>query len=187
MSIRSMKKATIRFNYDDYILLPEDKRYEILAGDLYLVPAPDIRHQRVSIQLSTALHQRAKERGLGTVLEAPCDVVLSQQDIVQPDLLFIREQRSGIMGEQNIQGAPDIVIEILSKATRDRDMQVKRKMYSSFGIQEYWIVDPEADTVEVLIWSELGYVSTGIQGKSDRLCSPLLPYLQLLLSEVFPD
>jgi Uma2 family endonuclease len=180
-----MKRANVRFNYNDYVQLPEDKRYEILDGDLFMVPAPGIKHQQASLNLLIALFQHIRDNGLGRLLAVPCDVILSNEDIVQPDILFIRNDHSGIVGELNIQGDPDLVIEILSPGTRAKDLEIKRKLYARFGVQEYWIVDPAAETVEVLIWSATDYATAGTFGKSDRLSSPLLPDLGLLLVEVF--
>lgn len=180
-----MKQAKVRFTYNDYLLLPEDKRYEILDGELYMVAAPSTKHQRVSLSLAVALFQHVKDRSLGQVFEAPCDVVLSDEDVVQPDILFVRKEHAGIIGEANLQGPPDLVVEILSTATKNKDLGLKRKAYARFGIQEYWIVNPETDTVEILVWSELGFVTAGIYTKSERLSSPLLPELNLLLSSVF--
>ena len=181
----TIRQAKGRFTYSDYLLLPEDKRYEILDGELYMVAAPNIRHQSVSFSLEVALFQHVKNKGLGRVLHAPCDLILSEEDVIQPDILFVCKERAGIIGEMNVRGAPDLVIEILSAGTRSKDMEVKRKIYAGFGVQEYWIVDPEAATTEVLVWSELGYVTVRVYGKSDRLSSPLLPNLNLPLSEVF--
>ena len=180
-----MRRARVRFTHSDYLLLPEDKRYEILDGDLYVVAAPNTKHQRVSRRLEVALIQHVEDRGLGEILHAPYDVILSEENVVQPDILFVRNERAGIIGEMNLQGAPDIVIEILSPGTRRKDLEVKKKIYAGFGVPEYWIVDPDAATVEVLVWSELGYGTHGVYGKSDHLSSPLLPELNLPLSEVF--
>jgi len=180
-----MRRAKVRFTYNDYLLLPEDKRYEILGGELYMVAAPNIRHQSVSLNLKLALFQYVREINLGVILDAPCDVILSEENVVQPDILFVRKERSGIIGEANLKGAPDLVIEILSPGTRSKDLELKRKTYARFGIQEYWVVDPEAATVEVLVWSEIGYVTAATYGKSDCLSSPLLPNLNLPLSEIF--
>jgi Uma2 family endonuclease len=180
---KAMLRANVRFNYEDCRLLPEDKRYEILDGDLRIIPTPGIQHQRISIAFSAALFQKLS--GLGTVLEAPCDVLLSNEDIVQPDILFVRKERNAIVGKLNIQGAPDLVVEILSPATRTNDFEAKRKIYSRFGVQECWIVDPAEETVEVLVWSEIGYVTTGVYKKAARLYSPLLPSITLPLSEIF--
>lgn len=182
---QTMRRANVRYTYHDYLQLPEDKRYEILDGELYVVPAPNIRHQEISIRLSTILFQHVRRQKIGRVLEAPCDVVLSEENVVQPDILFVRKERVDIIGEMNIRGAPDVVIEILSPATRAKDLETKKKIYHGFGVQEYWIVDLDAATAEVLIWSESGYVSTGVYGKSQHLSSPLLPELNLPLDEVF--
>jgi Uma2 family endonuclease len=183
----TMRRAKVRFTYNDYLLLPEDKRHEILEGELYVVAAPNTRHQRVSLNLKLALFQYVRHRNLGVILDAPYDVILSEENVVQPDIIFISKERAGIIGELNLQGAPDIVIEILSPGTRSKDLEVKRKIYAAFGVPEYWIVDPEAATAEVLVWSELGYVTAGVYGKSQKLFSPLLPDLNLLLSEAFAE
>jgi Uma2 family endonuclease len=181
----TMKRANVRFNYHDYLQLPEDKRYEILDGELHMVAAPSTKHQRVSLNLTVALYQYAKRTGAGTVYEAPCDVILSDENIVQPDILFIRQERNAIIGEANLQGAPDLVVEVLSMGTRLKDLGIKRKTYAGFGVQEYWIVDPEAETVEVLVWSEPGYVRAGIYANTDCLSSPMLPDLNLPVTEIF--
>ena len=182
-----MRRANVRFTYNDYLLLPEDKRYEILDGELFVAPSPSIKHQRVSGNLEMALRQHIRAKGSGEVLDAPCDVILSEENVVQPDILYVRRERAGIIGEANLQGAPDLVVEILSRGTRNRDLEIKRKIYARFGVQEYWIVDPEAATVEVLVWSELGYVSAGAYSRSEWLSSPLLPELNLPLCEIFPE
>jgi len=180
-----MKQAKVRYSYSDYVLLPEDKRYEILDGELYLIAAPKTKHQRVSLNLSVALYQHVRGSGLGQILEAPCDVILSEENVVQPDILFVRKERIGIIGEAHIAGPPDLVVEILSAGSRGKDCELKRKTYARFGVQEYWIVDPDAETVEVLAWSETGYVTAGTFAKSDQISSPLLPGLNLPLAEVF--
>jgi len=180
-----MKQAKVRYTYSDYLLLPEDKRYEILDGELFMVAAPKTKHQRVSLNLSVALFHHVRDRRLGQVLVAPCDVILSEENVVQPDILFVRRERTGIIGEANITAAPDLVIEILSAGSRCKDLELKRKTYAQFGIQEYWVIDPDAETAEVLVWTETGYVTAGTYGKSDSLSSPLLPDLNVPLSEVF--
>ena len=180
-----MRRAKVRFTYSDYLLLPEDKRHEILDGELYVVAAPNTGHQRISRKLAVALSQHIDGRGLGEIFSAPYDVILSEENVVQPDILFVRKERSSIIGDMNLQGAPDIVIEILSEGTRRKDTEVKRKIYAGFGVAEYWIVDPEGATVEVLVWSESGYMTAGVYRRSDRLASPALPDLNLPLSQVF--
>jgi Uma2 family endonuclease len=181
----TMKQSNIRFNYRDYLQLPEDKRYEILEGELYVVPAPNIRHQRISKRIQIALIRQAEEKGLGEVLNAPCDVVFSEENVVQPDILFVSRERMAIIGEANVPGAPDLVVEILSPGTRGKDLATKRKIYARFGVQEYWIVDPEANRIEVLTWKGSGYIIAGVYQDSEFLSSPILPELDLPLSTIF--
>jgi Uma2 family endonuclease len=90
-----------------------------------------------------------------------------------------------MIGKANIPGAPDLAVEILSRGSRHKDLAIKRKIYARFGVQEYWIVDPDAATVEVLAWKESGFVIVGIYRETDRLSSPLLPDLDLPLHQVF--
>jgi Uma2 family endonuclease len=183
----AMRRANVRFTYSDYLQLPEDNRYEILDGEIYVVPAPNIRHQRLSKRIVGFLIRQIEETGHGEILPAPCDVVFSDENVVQPDILFVRKERLGIIGEANIREAPDLVVEILSPGTRGRDLEIKRKLYARFGVQEYWIVDPEAATVEVLVWSDMGYASAGVYCSRDRLLSPLLPELNLPVAEIFKN
>ncbi len=182
-----MRRSNVRFNYHDYLQLPEDKRYEILDGELCVVPAPNTRHQRSFRELFNALVSHTRERKLGEVLSAPYDVVLSDENVLQPDILFVCKERLGIIGDANIRGAPDLVIEILSPSNRRKDIEIKRKIYAAFGVREYWIVDPDMETVEVLVWGEKGYSSAGVLGSDDILSSPLLPELNLPLSSVFDN
>jgi Uma2 family endonuclease len=181
----AMKQANIRFNYHDYLQLPEDKRYEILDGELYVVPAPNTRHQRLAKRLLGALDRYVSGKTLGEVFVAPYDVLLSDENVVQPDIVFVRQERFAIIREANLAGAPDIAIEILSPGTRQKDLAIKRKIYARFGVQEYWIVDPDAATVEILAWKESEYETVGIYRESDRLSSPLVPDLDLPLSDLF--
>jgi Uma2 family endonuclease len=180
-----MKQSTIRFNYSDYLQLPGDKRYEILEGELYVVPAPNTRHQRISKRILNALIRQIEEKGLGEVFNAPYDVIFSEENVVQPDILFVRKERMTIIGEANLPAAPDLAVEILSPSTRKKDLAIKRKIYAKFGVQEYWIVDPDANTVEVLTWKESGYITAGIFAESERLASPLLTELDLPLDKIF--
>ncbi len=185
--MKGMKRAKVRFNYSDYLQLPEDKRYEILDGEICVVPAPSIKHQRISRRLLLALTHHVLPNGLGEFFHAPCDVILSDETIVQPDLFLVRRERAGIIGESSVCGAPDLVIEILSPGSRSRDLEIKRKIYAAFGIQEYWIVDPEAASVEVLVWEETGYVSAGVYAAEDCLSSPLFPDMNLVLGKIFEE
>ena len=141
----------VKFTYQDYLHTPDDQRYELLDGELIMAPAPNLGHQGIDIRLGSLLHTFAQEKGLGEVFSAPCDVVLSDTDVVQPDLLFVSTERAHLLlGGANVLGAPDLVVEILSPSTAGRDRTLKRALYAKHGVKEYWLADPEARTVTVL-------------------------------------
>ncbi|RMH07814.1 MAG: Uma2 family endonuclease [Nitrospirae bacterium] len=184
----SKKNSSVKFTYEDYLLFPDDgKRHELIDGEHYMTPAPSTRHQRVSLNLSTLVQNFLMQKKIGTLYTAPCDVVLSDLDVVQPDLLFISAARASIITEKHIQGAPDLIVEIVSETTRKTDEIIKRKLYARHGVPEYWIVDPELETVKVYRMAEQGYVRTAELSREagDMLSTPLLPGLQIPLSEVF--
>ena len=177
----------IKFTYEDYVNTPEDKRYELLDGELIMTPAPVEIHQRVSILLGWRLIQFVTENGLGRVYQAPFDVVLSDMDVVQPDLLFVSNARAHIVTAANVQGAPDLVVEILSPSTAERDRTLKRRLYARHGVSEYWIVDTEASSVTVLLLREGGFEVAGTYGEGDTLTSPALPGFELRVDDIFGD
>ena len=131
--------------------MPDDgNRYEFIGGRLYMTPAPVIRHQRVSKRLQLALVRLLEETGHGEVFYAPCLVEFpGTSDRVQPDLLFVSNERQGIITEKLMLGAPDLVVEILSPSTAHRDRGIKLDLYARRGVREYWIVDPVRDVVDV--------------------------------------
>lgn len=177
----------IKFTYEDYVNAPEDKRYELLDGELLMTPAPAEIHQRISILLGWKLLQFVTENDLGRVYQAPFDVVLSDMDVVQPDLLFISNARAHIVTAANVQGAPDLVVEILSPSTAERDRTLKRRLYARHGVSEYWIVDTEAGSVEVLLLREGGFEVAGTYGGGDTLTSPTLRGFELGIDDMFGD
>jgi Uma2 family endonuclease len=152
---------------------------------VHRAPAPSTRHQTVVLKIAAALLRHVESRRLGQVLQAPCDVVLSGETVIQPDVLFVERKRRGIIGANSLRGAPDLVIEVLSRDAQERCYRLKKKIYGRFEIPEYWAVDSDANTIETLLWSELGYISAGRYTKFDRLSSPLLPSLNLPLSRIF--
>jgi Uma2 family endonuclease len=179
---------SVRFNYDDFLLFPEDgKRHEIIDGDHFITPSPNTKHQRISFKLSAAFADFLTTHRLGEAFAAPYDVVLSDEDIVEPDLLFISAARAAIITEKNIQGPPDLVVEILSAGTRKIDEVVKRKLYERYGVREYWIVDPELDTVKINRLTDQGYVRAAELAReaNDTLSTPLLPGFQIPLTALF--
>jgi Uma2 family endonuclease len=165
------------------------KKEDAMLMPVHHEPSPSIRRQAVVLKVAAALLHHVESRKLGQVLQAPCDVLLPEKTVIQPDILFVERTRRGIIGKNNLRGAPDLVVEVLSRDARERKCSLKRRICSRFEIPEYWEVDTDADTVETLLWSELGYISAGRYLKRDRLSSPLLPNLNLPLSRIFshPD
>jgi Uma2 family endonuclease len=172
-------------DYSNSLYYAPDNNCEIINGELSVTPNPGIKHKHISMRLTAYLAQRLENEGRGIVLGAPCNVMLTPWDIVQPDVLFVRKNRKGIIGERIILGPPDLVVEILSDSTRERDLKTKRRIYADSGVREYWIVDGDAETIEPQIWCEIGYISSGIYDRGMRLSSPLLPNLKLPLSKIF--
>ncbi len=182
-----MPKATIKFTYEDYKNLPESetKRYELIEGELLTVPSPSFEHQDISVHLEVALHEFVRKHQLGKVLHAPLDIVLDDENVVQPDIIFISKARSHIIHKEAIRGAPDLVIEILSPSTGERDRTVKKKLYARAGVTEYWLVDPEQKTIEVLKLGASGFERVALYTQDETLTSPLLPGLRISLREIF--
>ena len=143
-------KPWIKFTVNDYMSMPGDKQYQLLDGEMIFTPSPSDRHQFISLNLVMILQTFIRSSPLGRVQFAPLDVVLSEYDVAQPDILFVSNSRSDIVTEANIQGAPDLVVEILSPGTAAHARGYKQALYGRHGVREYWIVDPEAETIEVL-------------------------------------
>ncbi len=186
MALHDLRRS--KLTYEDYLLIPEDgQRHEILDGEHYVTPAPFLRHQRLSMRLTLKLGPFIVENDLGELLAAPADVILSRYDVVQPDLLFISKQRSGIATGKNIQGAPDLVIEIVSESTRHRDEGIKLELYERLGVDEHWMFYPERRIVKVYRrdGERLVLAAELSAGAGDALTTPLLPGLEIPLAEIF--
>ena len=171
--------------------LPEEegRHYELIEGELFVNPAPLLKHQRILRRLLSALDRYFEEHGGGEVFCSPVDVVLAPDVVLEPDLVVIRSERAALLGAKNIQGAPDIVVEILSEGTRRRDVVIKGRLYEKFGVDEYWIVDPEIDAIQISRRRddaferalELSLESGG------AISSPLLPNFSLDVHRVFAE
>lgn len=136
--------------YDDYAALPDDgRRYEILDGELSVTPAPSLDHQIILANLFRILDAHVRTHSLGIVLFAPLDVILADANIVQPDLVYLDNERMSRGSRRGIEGAPTLLVEILSPGTTRVDRGAKRAIYAREGVPFYWIVDPEARTLEV--------------------------------------
>jgi Uma2 family endonuclease len=177
-----------KLTYDDYLLFPEDGlRHEILDGEHYVAPSPFLSHQDISSNLHSALGPFIRGNRLGKLYAAPTDVVLSSHDIAVPDLVFVSNERLGILKDKNIQGAPDLVIEIISPSTRRRDEGIKLQRYEAFGIQEYWMFYPDRKSTRVYRreGGRLRLVAELSATARDILSTPLLPGLEIPLIEIF--
>ena len=175
--------TSTKLTYEDYCLLPDDgRRHEIIDGEHYVNPSPNMKHQTASINLATALWAHVRQHRLGRVFSAPFDIVLSDFDVVEPDIIFVSDARKHVITDAHIKGAPDLVVEILSPSNRAYDEVVKFKRYDAMGIAEYWIVDPESETVKIYRRTSSGYalVPTG-----ETITTPLIPGFSLPLRDIF--
>lgn len=178
----------LRLTYEDYRFIPDDgKRHELIDGEHVISPSPNTKHQRIAGTLLTALKNFLREHPLGEIFIAPYDVVLSDFDVVQPDLIFVATAQAAIVTEANIRGIPTLVVEILSEGNRKLDETIKRQRYEHYGIPEYWIIDPALDQVKIyrLADGRYGHASVLSLEAQDLLTTPLLPALNLPLATLF--
>ncbi len=182
-----MTNQRTKLTVKDYMETPDDVRCQLIDGELILAPSPTFKHQVISGHLFMVVNQFVRRHSLGVVCYAPLDVFLTANDVYQPDILFISNERRDIRTAANIQGAPDLVVEILSPSTEHYDRGRKQEIYGRLGVREYWIVDPQAETVEVLSGIGSRMTSTATYGFEDALVSPLLPRLSIDLAEVFAE
>jgi len=176
----------------ELLLLPDDgKRHELIDGVHYVTPSPRIPHQvlvgRIFVAMSNFLtgHQH-----LGRVFLSPVDVVMSEHNLVVPDLLFVARDQQSILTEANVQGVPALVVEVLSPSTRRRDEGIKRKLFDQKGVREYRVVDPQNCRVSICRRSADGsfpIVSTLTAAADEQIATPLLPGFELSLSELFAE
>jgi len=180
----------MRLTYDDFLLFPDDGlRHEIIDGEHYVTPSPNQRHQelvgRLYLSLGSFLEDRPER---GRVFLSPFDVVFSFHDVVEPDLVFVAPDQLDILTDKNIQGTPALVIEILSPSTRKRDQQIKYRLYERTGVREYWLVDPERNTVTIYRRAADGTfpqaASLTVDG-AEMLKSPLVAGWSLSVARVF--
>ena len=182
-----MATSVKRWTYDDLEAIPQERegdRHELIDGELVVTPSPTPRHQVVLKNLIYRLESHIDAEELGMLLPAATDIRLTSRTVLIPDLCFILKDRMGIVGAKAIEGPPDLVVEILSPGTRERDLTTKRALYAGFGVHEYWLVDPEARTITVLALAGDDYESVPI-GEDDLIRSRVLPGLTLDLPAVF--
>jgi Uma2 family endonuclease len=167
--------------YRDYAALPDDgKRYELYEGELVEMPSPTLRHQRAIGNLYTILRDHVTRHGLGEVLLAPFDVILSDITVFQPDILYVDRSRGSVLAEHGVEGAPTLAIEVLSPSTAARDRGRKRALYARHGVSYLWLVDPVAGAIDAYLLEGNDYrLSARVAGE---VTARLPPFLDLLLS-----
>jgi len=181
----------VKLTYDDYLLFPEDgKRHELIDGEHYVTPAPIWRHQAISSNLVGMIWSYLQQHRIGRVFAAPFDVIFSNFDVVEPDVLYLSKQRIAELEPSPwIKGAPNLVVEIGAPSTRKRDETIKHRLYERFGVDEYWVIDPELDTIKVYRRANDRYerVAELTLESGDVVTTPLLPALELPLAKIFED
>jgi Uma2 family endonuclease len=183
------RTSAAKLTYDDFLSFPEDgRRHELIDGEHYVTPSPSIRHQRISQRLTVALGRFLEDHRLGEVFCAPLDVILSDVDVIEPDLLYVAAGAPVDLSGTHVRGAPTLVIEILSPGTRKTDEQTKRRLYNRVGVREYWVVDPELDVVKIYRRADGGgfpRVAELSREAGDDLVTLLLPGFELPLDTLF--
>lgn len=177
------------WTYRDYAALNDEQAFEIIDGEAMMAPAPEVNHQKILRNLFLALNRSVEGSGLGELLIAPTDVILSDTNVVQPDIVFVCKEREAIVQRRGIFGAPDLVVEILSPASQYHDLFRKRKLYERSAIAEYWVVDPRARSIGVMSLKEGIYdvhqeASLEVHERA-RVGSAQFPEIEVELSEVF--
>ncbi|MBM2838581.1 MAG: hypothetical protein HW415_1206 [Deltaproteobacteria bacterium] len=179
------KHHNARYTYADYYAIQDDKRYEVHEGELMMVPAPLTAHQRISRKIERIIDDFVTKNDLGEVFDAPTDVVLAEDVVVQPDILFISKERAGIIGEKAVMGAPDMVVEILSPSSIYSDTVRKKGFYQRYGVREYWLVFPEEKAIEVLTLEGDLYKELDSAKDEGKVRSKVLNGLEVNIKDVF--
>lgn len=175
-----------QWTYASYAAIPDDgQRYEVIDGILYTVPVPGTAHQSANNLFATYLTMHVQMTSLGRVFPAPCDVELGPKVVVQPDVVVVLAHNQSIMTPSRIVGAPDLVVETASPSTATYDRSKKLPAYERAGVREFWIVDPVAHTVEVLLIEQHGYRSQGVFAGQSRLPSRVVPQLPVQVQQFF--
>jgi Uma2 family endonuclease len=187
-----MSRQSGKITAEEFLLLPDDgKRHELIDGVHYVTPSPNLGHQEIVGRLHLALGNfLATRRHLGRVFLSRLDVVLSDYDVVEPDLLFVAADQQSILTTANVQGPPALMVEVLSPSTRRRDERVKRELFHQTGVREYWLVDPKGMGVTVCRRADDGSfptIATLTADSDDALTTPLLPGFALSIRDLFAE
>ena len=181
--------TAIKLTVEDYKVLPETgPRYQLIEGDLYMSPAPNRIHQQISANLQYLLtHWVRTHPGSGKIYDAPFDVYLDNENVFQPDLLLVRPEKFNLLTKAGLEGAPDLVVEILSPRTKHVDLGPKRKIFAAKGVTELWIIDPIVQTLSVFRLQDDAGNPTAILSEQDSFACDFFPELEISCAAIFED
>lgn len=186
--MKRMKFVQPRLTYSELRMMPDDgKRYELVNGEVFVTPSPNVKHQRTLHRLSVSMTNHVGAHKLGEVFVAPLDVVFSDKTAFQPDLFFVSSRRRSIIGPEYIVGAPDLVVEILSPYRTAFDRVTKFEQYAKYGVEEYWIIDPVAESVEIYCLAASNYELKATLSGDQYLETALLPGWRLRVRDLFAE
>jgi Uma2 family endonuclease len=179
----------VKLTYKDFMRFPDDGlRHELIDGEHYVTPAPNTKHQTILGNLHLLIGNWLETHPVGRVFFAPFDVVFSNFDVVEPDLLYLSHARAAeALTPKHLRGVPELVVEIASKGTRKRDETIKRRLYERTGVTEYWVIDPDLERIRVDRQGMDGFTQTSELSREsgDLLTTPLLPQLEMPLVRIF--
>jgi Uma2 family endonuclease len=185
IGMRTMN-AQAKKTYSDYFReTPEGAQYQLINGEIVRWATPDIFHQTVSGRILSALSSVINRDKLGIVLCIPTDVYLSEYDTFQPEVLFVSANNKWRCTERFIEGAPDLVVEVLSSSTGYYDLTLKKSRYEESGVKEYWIVDPKLKSIKVLTNERTNFVTHAKAKNSGTVASKLLAGFRIELNSIF--
>ncbi len=181
-----MTNTSVKYTYSDLLTIPEDtNRYELFEGELIVTPSPVRKHQVAVKNLTYFFESYIRTHKIGELFVAPFDIYFDEGTVIQPDIIFVSDERKHIVEEKRIVGSPDLVVEVLSEGTEERDRGYKFRRYAKENVREYWIVDPEKQFVEVYQNSETGYRLSGKYSGHHEIHSAIFPGLKCKAANIF--
>ncbi|HAI77256.1 MAG TPA: hypothetical protein DCM08_13540 [Microscillaceae bacterium] len=164
-----------------------ETRCEIIKNQLFMSPAPNTEHQKISRNLGSDLHLFVKKNQRGEVLFAPFDVILDDNNVVQPDIVFIAQENLKYLTKRGFEGVPDLLVEIISPSTFYRDSEEKKKLYEQYGVKEYWLIDPANQVVEIFYLENQQYQLHQFIAEQGKMTSRLLAGFEVDCKDIFPE
>jgi Uma2 family endonuclease len=173
-----------KWTYQEYFQLGEEVHCEVIEGELSMTPAPTLDHQDVSINLEMAMLQYVIGKDLGKIFDAPVDVILDENNIVQPDIVFVAKPNLKMLRKKGIVGSPDLVVEIISPSSIQRDRYEKKELYEKFTIAEYWLVDIPNRSIEIMSLDNTKYSLFSFACGKGKVKSKVLAGLEIEISDI---